>query len=1109
MSREIAKLDQRDVRQLVSALLSRRLGYVPEWVPKSDGLDGALIQSAATFWQAIIERLNQAPDKNELAFFETLGIQLIPSQAARTPLVFRLADNAPDARLPAGARVAAPPPPESNNQIIFETERATGLAAARLKEVFSLWPGRDQYIDHSDELLAGLPFQPFRKKLLENTPHHLYLAHNTLLALAGVSRVEVIFELTVPSSKPLDLIWEYSDGKSWREFNNMRPACDEEEALKLDSTGGLRTSGRFVLQTDCAESSKTDVNGIEAFWIRGRLDETLPPSERVLPEVESIQLRAGIDRQVQIELTHTDEGIRRMRISDNSGAPLKGVKVNETWISDADGIVPATADNRFQVTAGDFQEVTVLSTETLVDLKLSGNGLPLDKAFANAEAVDVTKPFYPLGLQPQPGSVFYFSSEEVFSKPGAQLQVYIQTATSPQDQLITSADDPPPPDGEIFVKAGPTHLAHTVSWEYWNGTDWIQQDRYTFSDNTNVSPKDFSGVGLISSLLVPFDMAKTKVNGTEALWMRVRLLSGGYGFRDSVVDARTQKKHVFIVTQPPSVAKFVLGYIWQHGPFHPEQVLPYNDFQYEDKTEAARLPGETFLPYKPVSDRTPALYLGFDKKLPVDRLGILFSIEEDLDETLGPALLWQYFDGILWQDLIADDETRNLRLPGLISLIGPEDSEALARFDVPLHWLRARLKEDGPPGEPVIKGLFPNAVHAIQHQTIVDEAMGASTGQPSQTFAFVQIPVLGGEIIEVREVAGLRANVEWRSVAQELFARDESAIRELEAMLGRESQTEIRKGDLRLTRDRNKRVTEVWVRWFSRRHLRFSGPNDRDYVVDRAQGLLLFGDARNGKVPPAGALIQARQYQTGGGAAGNVKEGKISQILAPAGGIEQVFNPLPAEGGADSETLSQYQLRAPQTLRHRGRALLPGDYEAFAREASPSVSFARAIPGRNPSGQITPGWVTLLIIPESDLPRPFPSFGLREEVRLHIEANTAADIAAAHRIHVTGPKYFPIDVDLALVPVDPAEAGFVEQRTREALQTFFHPLRGGPDGRGWDLGRDVFISDVAAVVERVAGVDYVKDLRLLINSELQGERVNVGDDYVVVAGQFRISLVGA
>src|SRR6266705_2270971 len=269
------KLDAREAAQLVAELLARRLGYVREWSPSEHGLDRALAQVAATYWQTIIQRLNQAPQKNKLAFLDTLGIQLIRAQAARTPLVFRLADNVPDARLPAGTRVAAPPPPERNDQIVFETERATGLAAAKLKEVVSRWPGRDQYIDHSAAFLAGQAIQPFKKKLLQNTPHHIYIAHDTLLALAGKTSVDVIFELTTKSNKHLDIIWEYWNGTLWRQFKDMHPECDQQEAEKLDTTGGLQFSGAFTLKTDCAETSKTTVNGIEAFWIRGRLIETL------------------------------------------------------------------------------------------------------------------------------------------------------------------------------------------------------------------------------------------------------------------------------------------------------------------------------------------------------------------------------------------------------------------------------------------------------------------------------------------------------------------------------------------------------------------------------------------------------------------------------------------------------------------------------------------------------------------------------------------------------------------------------------------------------------------------------------------------------------------
>jgi len=222
--------------------------------------------------------------------------------------------------------------------------------------------------------------------------------------------------------------------------------------------------------------------------------------------------------------------------------------------------------------------------------------------------------------------------------------------------------------------------------------------------------------------------------------------------------------------------------------------------------------------------------------------------------------------------------------------------------------------------------------------------------------------------------------------------------------------------------------------------------------------------------------------------------------------LEEAFNALPAEGGGDTETLAALAARGPQTIRHRGRALTPPDFETLAHESNASIATARTISCRDPGGRTVPGWVTVVIIPQSADPRPWPSFGLCEEVQAFISDRTSGDLAAAGQIFVTGPDYVPVDVHATIVPVDPAEAGSVEQHAREALGEFLHPLLGGQEKNGWPPGRDVFLSDVAAVLERVEGVDYVEDLALLLNGVLQRESVAVADGRVVVAGDIRLKM---
>jgi predicted phage baseplate assembly protein len=291
------------------------------------------------------------------------------------------------------------------------------------------------------------------------------------------------------------------------------------------------------------------------------------------------------------------------------------------------------------------------------------------------------------------------------------------------------------------------------------------------------------------------------------------------------------------------------------------------------------------------------------------------------------------------------------------------------------------------------------------------------------------------------------------------------------------------------------------------RRLIACGTEDRCYALDRASGRLAFGDGEHGRVPPLGARVLARRYVSGGGRVGNVAAGTIKQALTGLAGVEKISNPAPAEGGSDAETLAAVARRGPRTLAHRGRGLAAGDLETMAREASPAVAVARTLPVLDAAGRRRPGWVTLVLVPASEAPRPYPSGGLRERVRLYLAERAEAGLVAGGRITVTGPDYFAVEVEAEIIPTDPAAAAEVESAARVALSRFLHPLSGGPGGEGWEPGRSVYLSDVAALLEGVAGVDAVERLALLTEGVPQGEVVTVPSGGTVAAGEIRLSLV--
>lgn len=1159
------RLDERDAQTLQGELMARVPGYVPQWSPASGQPGWTISQVFTRYLQVLIERLNQAPDRNKLAFLDMLGISLLPAQAARAPVVFTAMPQTGDGRVPARTRVGAKVPGRSD-PLIFETETDIALAGANLAEVVALWPGKDGYADHSAAVVGGRPFTLFES--LQPVPHELYLAHETHFALTGQATVEIQFELSSMGSEPLPLAWEYWNGQLWRGFKVFMPVVEATSADSLDGTEGLTRSGIVRLVVDCAATEKRKVNGLKSYWIRARVSKPAPPSGgRLWPRVDRINIRSVVANPLrQIVLTSQQELFQEQlfpstaklsitgtippnapAFDDRGTAELYGPSFYELRPTENrdpavewSGLAPGRYHIRImQPGHAPFDYEFTLADRTSLRLFLEprdSGGIQADSAMAEGQKLDLSKAFYPFGQQPLAGSSFYLNSTVAFAKPGAQITLTASGVATPQGKLDN-----------------PTAEELSVAAEAWDGERWTSVGA-SASDLVNL----FIGSATPVEFNLPGRLAATKVNNEDGHWLRFRIASGGFARSRTI---KIDGSPALSVTEylPQALERLRIGYVY-HSPQDPAQAcLTHNDFQWQDHTDDARRQGTPFEPFSPVVDSTPTLYLGFDKPLPADLISLYLDIQEVPDEIEGPALRWEYFEGTAWLPLMMREETHNLALPGMVAVLWPgvstpppaqvlkasgkevhltdprdgprfapgdqlfieQDGKGelatiarskgevltvktplgkdyanaqigfarLPRFGTPRSWIRARLQEDGDPRPARVNGIFHNAVWVSQVQTFENEILGSGNGQPKQAYFTRNAPVIPGQAIEVRELEGARAQVELPLLIQDLIAHGMS------------------EADLRTVTDRRTgQIGQVWVRWQERPHLFFSSPGDRHYVIERSRGRINFGDNRHGRIPPVSPdSIMARSYRAGGGLDGNVGAGAISQLLS---GVlaKGITNPRAAEGGADGEPLDAVLECGPLTLRNRRQALSADDYEALAREASPAVAVARALPTTHPSGRPATGWVRLVIMPHSHEPRPQPSFELRRQVQEFLAARMSA--SAVGQLSVVGPTYLEVGVVAVIAPKSLESGGPVLGAVTEALQRFLHPLHGGPDGRGWPFGRDVYLSDVAALLESVTGVDYVETLELTLDGTPHGEVVPVPQDRIVVAGPLRVSLAG-
>jgi hypothetical protein len=1171
-------VDPRNASDFATVLQHRVPGYLPGWAPASGGAGSALLFIAARLSAVVADRLNRAPDKNELAFLDMLGVSLLPAQAARAPVAFSLRPGIGDSRAAAATQVGATVPGVTG-PLIFETERDIALAAAPLVEVATVLPGTDQWAAHTSDYASRHPFTLFAGP--QPIGHELYLAHDVHFALQGHCEVQVTLELAAPAGSPIPTVWEYWDGQDWRKFAAFVAASTATDSDSIDGTAELTRSGTVVLRVDGASAKRLVVNWIDSYWIRARCNTPLtrnyagqlPMVDRILvtslvaPPIGALTLTDGQNplpdqwsastplfvyacipvglspdpKSALVTLTQTDatdpNQAQQYKSSLSSGyAQLDNIAAGKyDLVVFVAGFTTVTG--RLQISGGHGSGISVLYN--------AGDRRP-DNGAADSLPLDLTKPFRPFGASPLAGAACYLMLSDALSKPGATVTMVFDHSDTGLGDTSAAAKKP-----------------DIVDAQYFDGEQWQKLDNITFPYQSISGLPDVFTTDAWLQFQVPPDCAPTSVNAVDGYWMRFQITSGAYGqTRTVTIPAPNNTTQSFTITEviSPVVKAVRYAYSYQSPREAPTACQSCNDFTWVDHSASVATRGTPFAPFTLVADPTPGIYLGFDGPLPEDVLSIYLDVEEVAGEESGPTLVWECLDENTWVPMSVEDETDGIALPGVVritypgvtelptqrgmqltpdtvritdlgaagplqpgdlvsvgddtgsepAVIGAIDNGVItftkptaktypratvtkagpALFGTPrAAWIRARLSSDGDPPMCTLDGVYPNTAWAANLQTRTNQLLGTSDGNPGQSFSFSYAPVLPGEQIQVLELSGARAQVDLADLHDDVIAHGGSD------------------DDLQVVTDpATGAVTQVWVLWSAQPNLYFSGPTDRHYTIERSSGLVVFGDDRHGRIPPiAPDGIRAGVYRSGGGSVGNVAAGAITQLLSgvPAA---SVVNIRAAEGGADNETGADVRRRGPASVAARAQAITATDYETLAREASPAVALARAVPATDPTGRPRPGFVQLIVMPGSAAPQPMPSFDLRREVQQYVTQRCPASMAG--QVYVTGPDYQPVGVFAEVVPVDPDSAGLVVDAVRAATSQFLHPLTGGPDGTGWAFGRDVYLSDLARVIGDVSGVDYVRILELLLNGTPHGQVVPVPAGRVVAAGDINIRLAG-
>ena len=1080
-------VDPRNAADIAKQIQDLLKIYTPAWkefdpdTGRPEGVSAALIHTFARFAEIIIQRLNQVPEKNFLAYLDLLGASLMPPQPARVALTFSLsAGSGADARVPAETQVAAPATEDEKEPVIFETQRELWVTAMQLKSVYVRAPDDDKYADLST-IAVSESFSGFAIFKGNHQIHHiLYIGHNTLFGFPELKKLVLTIELEKNLIDPDErtLQWEIWDG---RKGTRLTPASD--------STANLTKTGTVIF-SNFSGIAQQSVNAQKSRWIRCVLLTPITPGTEgregmvradQLPSIDAITVQAAINRpNLPIETAFAN--ILLVDLSKDF-FPL--------------GEKPKHGDSLYLANSEAFSRTgaQVSINITLTNPATGGNQPPIPRTKASAD----------LQLKWEFGNGNDWTAIGV-STPTGGLNGFTDTtrALTVSGQVVFTF---PPSPGEITVNDvnGYWIRVRIISGNYGEEAHYepvatpqllfrIGLEHRTELDNGNVSAalkKEFKEKGNI----IISGEAAVAIQEAGSRWLLI-------DNKRVIYPIKKEGDHLNIYLQgdgfhlkpatfaPPSIKSAKAGYSLTKIE-SPELILTYNDFVYKEYAD------KPFAPFQKTKDISPSLYFGLTP-LPAggfsrNKISLYFrpadvwstDVPDNPSPSASPRLVWEYWNSRRWMKITVLDNTESLTGPGLVEFLPPADFSSGTEFEIKdIYWLRVRRQEGDYKFEPKVRRIIPNTTVAAQSVTIRQETLGSGDGTENQKFRAGRRPILQGQQLEVRE--------------PEMPSADEQAC------IVREEGPDA----VPPVPDTVERQKEIWVRWHEVSDFFGSGPRDRHYVLDHLSGDIIFGNGRNGLVTPLGSgNVRMARYQTGGGLAGNRPPGTIIQLKTTVPYVEKVTNTAAAVGGANAESLGSLLDRAPRSIRHRNRAVTLEDYEDLALLASTEVARAKCIPIRNllddplDTGPKVPGMVSVIIVPRSNNAKPLPTLELNNRVQNYLEVNGPPTAL----VSVAGPLYMSVNVTLQIALTSLEGASAVEQAVYQKLDNFLHPLTGGLHGSGWAFGREPHKSDFYALIETVAGVDHIRTLQVEAIEDQTGVK-NTGR-FLVYSGTHQISMV--
>jgi len=196
-------------------------------------------------------------------------------------------------------------------------------------------------------------------------------------------------------------------------------------------------------------------------------------------------------------------------------------------------------------------------------------------------------------------------------------------------------------------------------------------------------------------------------------------------------------------------------------------------------------------------------------------------------------------------------------------------------------------------------------------------------------------------------------------------------------------------------------------------------------------------------------------------------------------GIRSIMQPLESFGGIPTESKEKFYTRVAESLKHKGKAITPWDYERIILDKFSDLQSVTCLPNMTSRSLNSAGNVLVVVIPYPDKKsenqlEPRANSELLYEIKKYIGQFTSSFV----KIEVRNPAYERIRILCKVKFKDGFSYGFYSQKLNDEINNY---LAGSivESRKSGQLGGRMNISDITSFIRTLNYVDFITEFSMI------------------------------